>query len=317
METETPISHPDLLWKDLFSEFHLEAVLFFFGKALYDAIDSGFEPEFLEQELNDVFTGNNPTKKIADKVIKYRLKNGNLRIIILHVEFQGEFDKDFAERMFWYFMYIAVKYKTTDITALAIYTDATKPKEYNCFKVSNFGTKMTYEFNTYIIRDQKEDALLAAESMFATAVLARLCLIKAGTDVGLKVAFKKRLAEIVFEKQFEQKKFFRLLNFVEQLIKLPVEFENEYKDFVAHISQPVNQQPMQAEKSFLLNYPTLFGKAVSEIQEDALEEGLEKGREQTIMNIRRRMGFSAEQIERLTGFTVEYIQSVIDKFEKK
>ena len=70
---------------------------------------------------------------------------------------------------------------------------------------------------------------------------------------------------------------------------------------------------MQAEKSFLLNYPTLFGKAVSEIQEEALE----KGREQTIMNIRQKMGFSAEQIANMTDFTVQYVQSVIDKFEKK
>jgi hypothetical protein len=121
------------------------------------------------------------------------------------------------------------------------------------------------------------------------------------------------LVEIVFQRNFELKRFFRLLNFVEQLIKLPVEFENEYKDFVAHISQPVNQQPMQAEKSFLINYPTLFGNAVTEIR----EEGREEGREIMIMKFRRKMGLSAEQIANSTDFSVEYVQSVIDKFEKK
>ena len=125
--TDTPIRQADSLWKDLVSEFDTEFILFFFGKLLHDAIDFSVAPEFLEQEFNDVFTGNAPTKKIADKIIKYRLKNGKIKIIILHIEFQGAFDKNFPERMFWYFMYIATKYNTTDISALVIYTGTPRP----------------------------------------------------------------------------------------------------------------------------------------------------------------------------------------------
>ena len=141
---DTPISQADSLWKDLVSEFDTEFILFFFGKILHDAIDFSVAPEFLEQEFNDVFTGNSPTKKIADKIIKYRLKNGKIKIIILHIEFQGQFDKNFPERMFWYFMYIATKYNTTDITALVIYTGSRKPAVFNCFTMAHFGTKLTY-----------------------------------------------------------------------------------------------------------------------------------------------------------------------------
>jgi DNA-binding transcriptional regulator YiaG len=79
------------------------------------------------------------------------------------------------------------------------------------------------------------------------------------------------------------------------------------------ISQSINQQPMQAEKSFLINYPTLFGNAVTEIR----EEGREEERESTIMQLRQKMGLSAEQIATIKDFTVQYVQSVIDKFEKK
>ena len=67
----------------------------------------------------------------------------------------------------------------------------------------------------------------------------------------------------------------------------------------------------------MLNYPTLFGKAVSEIQEESLEQRLEQGLEKTIMNIRRKMGFSAEQIANITDFTIQYVQSVIYKYEGK
>jgi hypothetical protein len=314
----TDNSRPDLLWKDLFTEFPEDAVLFFFGKELHAAIDFSIEPEFLEQEFNDVFTGNDPTKKVADKVIKYRLKDGNIRIIILHVEFQGTFETHFAERMLWYFIFIAAQYKTTDITALAIYTDATKPKVYDCFKMSNFGTELTYKFNTYIIRDQKEDALLAADSFFSLAVLAALYLIQAGTNKKKKSELKKKVADIVIARQFDKKKFFRLLNFVRQLIKLPKPLE---KDFEQHISQPKIQKVMQADKEFLTNYPIFFEKAVAEIREEGREQGLEQGmmreREKIIMNIYRKNKHSADLIADLTGFHEQYIQSVIDKFEKK
>ena len=176
--------------------------------------------------------------------------------------------------------------------------------------MSNFGTELTYKFNTYIIRDQNEAALLAEDSFFSLAVLAALYLIQAGTNKLKKAELKKKIADIVISKQFDQKKFFRLLNFVRQLIKLTKPLE---KDFEQHISQPKIQNVMQADKEFLTNYPVFFGEAVAEIQADARE----KERETIIMNAHDTMGFSAEQIAKFAGFDVHYVESVIDKFEKK
>jgi hypothetical protein len=203
---DTPISQADLLWKDLVTEFDAEFILFFFGKILHDSINFSVAPEFLEQEFNDVYTGNIPTKKIADKIIRYRLKNGKIKIIILHIEFQGQFDKNFPERMFWYFMYIATKYNTTDITALAIYTGSRKPKVFDCFTMSNFGTKLTYAFNSYIVRQQKISALLASDNPVSVAVLAALYMIKAGKNDFQRYEFKKRMVEVALMKNFDKQK---------------------------------------------------------------------------------------------------------------
>ena len=123
----------------------------------------------------------------------------------------------------------------------------------------------------------------------------------------------------------QKEKFFRLLNFVRQLIKLTKPLE---KDFEQHISQPKIQNVMQADKEFLTNYPVFFGKAVAELQQEAHEQGLEQGlelaeervereREKIIMNAYHTMGFSAEQVAKFAGFHEQYVQSVIDKFEKK
>lgn len=80
---------------------------------------------------------------------------------------------------------------------------------------------------------------------------------------------------------------------------------------------------MKADKDFLETYSVVLGidEAIDEIRHEAAEKGIEKGREEEreilIMTIRNTMGFSDEQIANMTNFSVEYIQSVINKFERK
>lgn len=313
-------SKPDLLWKDLLAEFDAEFILFFFGKKLHESIDFSIEAEFLEQELNETFAANEPNKKITDKIVRYRLKNGQFRFVIIHIEFQGKSEKDFAERMFRYFVYIYIKYGSTDITTLALYTGVSRPKMYSIFSISMFGTKLNYEFNTYTVREQNEAELLKSDNPFAFAVLASLYLIKAKKDPHQKLAYKKKLIEIARSKGYGFEKLYRLINFVRYLITLPNDLEVEFKTFSY---QPLTQYSMKAlkdkikeDKEFLVEYSNVLGieKAIDEIREEGIEEGIEKGREEFIMNIHDKMGFSAEQIANMTDFSVEYIQSVINKY---
>ena len=306
-------TRPDLLWKELFTEFHMEAMLFFFGKKLFNAIDWSIPPDFLEQEFSDVFTDNDPSKIITDKIMRYRLKNGQDKIIIVHTEFQGKFEKGFVKRMFWYFVYIAAKYKTTDITALVIYTHKAKPKEYNTFKVVNFGTELTYKFNSYVIREQDEAQLIASDNPFAIAVLAAFYLTEAGTDSLKRYEYKKKLVEIAAKKNFDRKKLSRLLIFVKRLILLPKNLADAYNNFV---SQPKIEQTMKVTKEDL----SIFTTAVAEIQEESRTEGrtegLIEGLTTTVMNLRQEMGLSSEQIANITGTTVAFVQSIIEKIEQ-
>jgi predicted transposase YdaD len=151
---------------------------------------------------------------------------------------------------------------------------------------------------------------LASNSLFSVAVLANLYLIKAGKNSKNRYEYKKKLVDIVISKKFDRKKLSRLLIFVRHLIKLPKNIEN---DFISYIAQPKVLYYMEETKESLLEYSVIYGKAINEIKEEALQEG----QEITIMNIRRKMGFSVEQIANMTDFTIEFVQSVIDKFEQK
>ena len=74
-----------------------------------------------------------------------------------------------------------------------------------------------------------------------------------------------------------------------------------------------------------LTESSIFSNAVTEIRKEERKQGIEQGieqaekreREKTIMNMRREMGLTAKQIAKVKRLHVQYVQSVIDKFEKK
>jgi hypothetical protein len=193
--------------------------------------------------------------------------------------------------------------------ALVIYTGTRKPAVYNCFKMSHFGTKLTYEFNAYIVREQKVADLMASDNPFSVAVLAALYMIKAGKNDLQKLEFKKKMVEIALKKNFDKRKLFRLLNFVAHLMTLPKSLESEFKNFT---QSPKIQEEMNED---ILETVMLFGgrTALDKMQQEARVQE----REKIIMNAHHTMGFSAEQIAKFAGFDAQYVQSVIDKFEKK
>lgn len=173
---------------------------------------------------------------------------------------------------------------------------------------------MLYKFNTYVISEQDEAKLKASNNPFAIAVLAAFYLTEAGTDSQKRFEYKKKLIEIAAKKNFDRKKLSRLVIFVKYLIKLPLNLENDFKDFILHSKK--EQKMMKVTKEDLMDYKGIFGDAVAEIREEGEQKGLEKGLTLTVINLRREMGLSIEQIANLTGSTIEFVQSIIDKVEK-
>ena len=51
--------------------------------------------------------------------------NGEIEVILIHIEIQGSYEKDFAERMLIYYLRIYEKYRCP-ITSIAILTDESK-----------------------------------------------------------------------------------------------------------------------------------------------------------------------------------------------
>jgi len=172
----------DALWKAILEDVFDDFLRFFFPDAddLF-LIDRGFE--YLDKELEQLFPPDQDmyAPRYVDKLVKvFARKNGQSheQWILIHIEVQGYKDAHFAERMFQYYYRIFDKYRQP-ITAFAIFTDNRKAYHPASFDRSYLGTHLSYQYNTYKIRDQNEADLLADPNPFALVVLTVKAALKA------------------------------------------------------------------------------------------------------------------------------------------
>jgi len=88
-------------WKDVLEHFFHHFLAFFFPEA-HAAIDWARNYESLDKELQQIVSESELGLRLADKLFKVWLKDGQEAWILIHVEIQNERDPGFAERMFVY-----------------------------------------------------------------------------------------------------------------------------------------------------------------------------------------------------------------------
>ena len=101
----------DYLWKGV-----LEDVFDDFLRFLYPDADSVFDLSrgitFLDKELEQLFPPEDDqfAPKVVDKLAQVYTHDGTEEWVLIHVEVQGTYRKDFAARMFTYYYRILDKY---------------------------------------------------------------------------------------------------------------------------------------------------------------------------------------------------------------
>ena len=295
MKKTKPISvkvDSDGAWKGIILEF-FEPFVAFYVPDVHGLIDYSIAPEFLDKELSDIQRKFGEKKKrITDKLVKVRLKDGASRIILIHVEVQSTFEKDFPERMFVYFSMIYLRHRE-ELVALAIYTNEETPTVFDHFEVKSFGTKLRYDFNTYKIKGQNEEALTESDNPFAFFVLAHLYMHRTkGEEKRLeRLELKKRLYERIEEK-IGLEKYRRLTIFVNEIMQLDVELESEFEGFIIKRETMRQKQSNWEERSTreVANqyYAMAYGETMKqrEAREQALVDQLKREQEERELFVR-------------------------------
>lgn len=218
----------DTQWKEIISSLFQDFIEFFLPQA-YNLIDFGQPVEFLEQELHKIISDKyKKGKVINDKLVKVRLKNGEEKWILIHIEVQSSYDAGFTERMFTYFYRIYDRYNQK-ITAIAIYTGDKISKNNDTYEYKFLGTENIYKFNTYIIASDSEESLLASKNPFSLVVLASQYLLKSKNDFDKRYVFKHKLIKLAKERNYTDIKIINLLKFIDLLLLLPEKLELKFE----------------------------------------------------------------------------------------
>lgn len=91
----------DSPWKEVI-ELYFHHFLEFFFPLVYAAINWAQPYEFLDTELQQLEPDAEIGRRLVDKVAKVWLLEGEQVWVLVHVEVQGQYERQFAERMYTY-----------------------------------------------------------------------------------------------------------------------------------------------------------------------------------------------------------------------
>jgi hypothetical protein len=325
----------DSNWKYLIIKYFFQFIAFFIPELFAD-IDTTRAPVFLDNELQTIWRSMKTGLKMTDKLVQVWLKNGDERLILIHIEIQARFETLFSKRMFTISYRVLDKYQVQPI-ALAVFVDTPVPTQFNTYEDKIYGTETRYKYNAYKIIDQIETELLKSDNLFALVVLANLRTIqtkKKDEEID-RLSFKKHLYNLVIERNFEPEIYYDLLGFIDYLMVLPENLAMEYEDFSSQATKKtINMEKLKvgprmknlADAIYLGAYGVDIAaerqaaKRQIQIEKRKSREADAKSREAdakskeliTKLVLVLRFSQTVEQISAIAGISVSEVNAILD-----
>lgn len=302
----------DTQWKEIISSLFQDFIKFFLPKA-YKLIDFQQPIEFLEQELHKIISDKyKEGKVINDKLVKVKLKDGQEKWILIHIEIQSSYDADFTERMFTYFYRIYDRYNQK-ITAIAIYTGNKIPKDYDKFEYKFLGTENTYKFNSFKINSPSEKELLGSKNPFSLVVLTSQYLQKSQNDFDKRYLFKHKLIKLAKERNYDDTKIISLLRFIDLILKLPEKLELKFeKEIIQTYIKSDEMVQRKSERFANQLHIALYGESLDDkIKKETIMEKTLIVRNLLLMN-----KLTTKQIAEAINESVDFVKKIKSKIDK-
>lgn len=230
-----PQTEFDTPWKDILQRYFEEFILFFFPTA-HEEIDWTRTPEFLDKELQQVVRDAELGRRLADKLVKIYLRNGEVAWVLIHIEIQSQEETDFAERMFTYHYRIYDRYKRS-VASLAVLGDERSNWRPNQFGYQLFGCEIRFQFPVVKLLDyqQQWSTLETSRNLFATVVMAHLKAIETRDNRTQRKEWKLALTRRLYEQGYEREDVINLFQFIDWIMSLPQELDPEFWQEVIHL----------------------------------------------------------------------------------
>ena len=252
----------DSPWKDIL-ELYFEAFVQFFFPQLHKLIDWSRGYEFMDKELQKVLKDAKTKQRFTDKLAKVWLKNGKTTVLYIHVEVQGQYDKDFAERMFIYNYRLFDRYNTS-VVSLAILGDDDSNWRPQSYSYGLAGFKMSCRFPIVKLLDYQKNklkwqSLEKSTNPFSIVVRVHLKAIETRNSNQQRFYWKKELLKTLYKANYSEQEILDLFRFMDWVLALPEKLEQKFNEFVT-----------QHEEDEQMPY-------ITNIERFGIERGIEKG----------------------------------------
>ena len=218
----------DSPWKEILQLYFSEFMEFFFPAAAGD-IDWPRGYESLDQELQQVVRDAESGKRLADKLMKVWLLDGEELYVLIHIEVQGQHDAELPLRMYVYNYRLFDRYKRP-VVSLAVLCDDSSRWRPTSYSHEQWGCRVSLTFPIVKLSDYNEhwSDLEASDNPFAVVVMSQLKSRATRRDMASRLRWKKRLIRGLYRGGWRRQDVLELLRFIDWLLALPAELEREF-----------------------------------------------------------------------------------------
>jgi hypothetical protein len=211
----------DSPWKDALTRYFPEFVAFYFPEA-HEQIDWTAPCVFLEQELAQVTRDAHIGCRRVDKLVRVTRVDGADECVFVHVDVQGHYDKEFAERVFVYNYRIYDRYRRP-VASLAVLADGSAHWKPDSFGYQLFGCEMGIRFPYVKLNDYagRLPELLREQNVFGLVTAAHLLTQQTKGRHVKRHAVKWYLARRLYERDWDKQRIIDLFNIIDWMMQIP------------------------------------------------------------------------------------------------
>lgn len=290
----------DTPWKDALTRYFPEFVAFYFPEA-YRQIDWSAPCIFLEQELAQVTRDARTGSRRVDKLVRVTRADGAQECVFVHVDVQGHYDQEFAERVFVYNYRIYDRYRRP-VASLAVLADGNAHWKPESFGYQLFGCEMGIRFPYVKLNDYAAllPQLVQEQNVFGLVTAAHLLTQQTKGRHVKRHALKWHLTRMLYERNWDKQRVVDLFNIIDWMMQIPPSLQAQLMRDIAML-----------ERKKKMTY-------LSSFERRGLEKGLEKGRQEgrealsrlVALQLAKRFGALPEPVkERLARATPAELQA--------
>ncbi|AHJ27843.1 Rpn family recombination-promoting nuclease/putative transposase [Nodularia spumigena CS-584] len=225
----------DETWKEVIGDY-FDSFLAFFYPEIYQQIDWTKNPISLDKELEQITASADSQTRHADKLFQVWLLDNQEVWILIHVEVQSQYDKEFSQRMFIY-NYRAFDLYQKPVISLAILGDETNSWRPSSYQYGLGSSQLIFNFSSVKLLDYQWDELEQSNNIFAIVVMAHLKTKATNSNLSAREQWKWNLARLLYERGYNRKEIVDLYKVIDLMMALSQDLQLSFEEKLANYQE--------------------------------------------------------------------------------